>query len=253
MRFRLGITPSFTIDAGRPNARWRAVERGLKGLIRASRRVEPGSVADLEVDAAEGALLGMISKASAIFFPGRRGRGCRAYAACRSYSSADRGVPATANIAPARSCSKSATPATDSWGIRHLQSGIATFQRPKLRFTPSVVRQAAPDDTNLPRFLTFRGDRRHGGYCGARRQPRIHRSQGLDSALRDGSAILTPTFRCSGTSSIFLTSRFGTRRLTMKTIGDAVMAAFETPVDAVPAAFDMREAVDQLNRDRPPV
>jgi class 3 adenylate cyclase len=36
-----------------------------------------------------------------------------------------------------------------------------------------------------------------------------------------------------------------------KTIGDAVMAAFETPVDAVRAAFDMREAVDQLNRDRP--
>jgi class 3 adenylate cyclase len=36
-----------------------------------------------------------------------------------------------------------------------------------------------------------------------------------------------------------------------KTIGDAVMAAFETPADAVRAAFDMREAVDQLNRDRP--
>jgi class 3 adenylate cyclase len=29
------------------------------------------------------------------------------------------------------------------------------------------------------------------------------------------------------------------------TIGDAVMAAFETPADAVRAAFDMREAVDQ--------
>ena len=36
-----------------------------------------------------------------------------------------------------------------------------------------------------------------------------------------------------------------------KTIGDAVMAAFETPADAVRAAFDMREAADQLNRDRP--
>ena len=36
-----------------------------------------------------------------------------------------------------------------------------------------------------------------------------------------------------------------------KTIGDAVMAAFETPADAVRAAFGMREAVDQLNRDRP--
>ncbi|HXE23340.1 MAG TPA: DUF5939 domain-containing protein [Roseiarcus sp.] len=36
-----------------------------------------------------------------------------------------------------------------------------------------------------------------------------------------------------------------------KTIGDAVMAAFPTPVDAVAAALDMREAAEELNRDRP--
>jgi class 3 adenylate cyclase len=36
-----------------------------------------------------------------------------------------------------------------------------------------------------------------------------------------------------------------------KTIGDAVMAAFSTSADAVRAALDMREAVDQLNQDRP--
>jgi class 3 adenylate cyclase len=36
-----------------------------------------------------------------------------------------------------------------------------------------------------------------------------------------------------------------------KTIGDAVMAAFLTPADAVAAAFEMRQAVEQLNRDRP--
>ena len=36
-----------------------------------------------------------------------------------------------------------------------------------------------------------------------------------------------------------------------KTIGDAVMAAFSTAADAVQVALDMREAVDQLNRDRP--
>ncbi len=35
-----------------------------------------------------------------------------------------------------------------------------------------------------------------------------------------------------------------------KTIGDAVMAAFLTPGDAVRAALEMREAVEQLNRDR---
>ena len=36
-----------------------------------------------------------------------------------------------------------------------------------------------------------------------------------------------------------------------KTIGDAVMAAFPTPADAVRAALEMREAVEDLNRDRP--
>ncbi len=36
-----------------------------------------------------------------------------------------------------------------------------------------------------------------------------------------------------------------------KTIGDAVMAAFSTPLDAVRAAVEMREAVEDLNRDRP--
>jgi class 3 adenylate cyclase len=36
-----------------------------------------------------------------------------------------------------------------------------------------------------------------------------------------------------------------------KTIGDAVMAAFLSPANAVEAAIEMREAVEQLNRDRP--
>jgi class 3 adenylate cyclase len=36
-----------------------------------------------------------------------------------------------------------------------------------------------------------------------------------------------------------------------KTIGDAVMAAFLTPADALKAALEMRESIEQLNRDRP--
>jgi class 3 adenylate cyclase len=35
-----------------------------------------------------------------------------------------------------------------------------------------------------------------------------------------------------------------------KTIGDAVMAAFLTPADAVQAALEMRDVIEQLNRDR---
>ncbi len=35
-----------------------------------------------------------------------------------------------------------------------------------------------------------------------------------------------------------------------KTIGDAVMAAFLDPADAVRAALEMREAIEHLNRDR---
>ncbi len=36
-----------------------------------------------------------------------------------------------------------------------------------------------------------------------------------------------------------------------KTIGDAVMAAFLTPADAMRAALEMRQSVEQMNRDRP--
>lgn len=36
-----------------------------------------------------------------------------------------------------------------------------------------------------------------------------------------------------------------------KRIGDTVMAAFLTPGDAVQAALEMRNAVEQLNNDRP--
>ena len=36
-----------------------------------------------------------------------------------------------------------------------------------------------------------------------------------------------------------------------KTIGDAVMAAFVSPADALKAALEMRESIEQLNRDRP--
>ena len=36
-----------------------------------------------------------------------------------------------------------------------------------------------------------------------------------------------------------------------KTIGDAVMAAFPTPLDAVTAALEMRDAAEELNRGRP--
>ncbi len=35
-----------------------------------------------------------------------------------------------------------------------------------------------------------------------------------------------------------------------KTIGDAVMAAFLDPADAVRASLEMREAIERLNRDR---
>ena len=35
-----------------------------------------------------------------------------------------------------------------------------------------------------------------------------------------------------------------------KTIGDAVMAAFLNPADAVGAALEMRDAIERLNRDR---
>jgi hypothetical protein len=56
-RLRVKMTPGGVLPDGVP------LSESIKGLMRALERIEPGSAADLEVDAAEGGLLALISRA----------------------------------------------------------------------------------------------------------------------------------------------------------------------------------------------
>jgi Adenylate and Guanylate cyclase catalytic domain len=131
-----------------------------------------------------------------------------------------------------------------------LQLPAATFQRPKLRFMPSL------SGKRLLMTQTFR-DFFRSEVIGA--------TEGI--ALLDVTLVFTDL---KGSTALYerigdLNAYIQVQRhfqhlldvtvrhngAVIKTIGDAVMAAFLTSADAVQAALEMREAVDQLNRDRP--
>ena len=76
--FSYKLTPDGAMPDGVP---W---SETAKGLVRALTRIEPGSVASLEIDAAEGALLGQDFDRDAQFFPGRKGGGCNATPMCHT-------------------------------------------------------------------------------------------------------------------------------------------------------------------------
>ena len=220
-----------------------------KGLVRVLTRIEPGSTANLEVDAAEGALLGQDFESDAqFFFPVATGTG-----ATPSHLPVilDRGkcVAATANLAPGKVVFevRNAGKLPVVFGI--LQLPMATFLRPNLHFGPSL------SGKRLLTTQTFRD---------------IFRSEVISAT--EGIAVLDVTLvftDLKGSTALYerigdLNAYIQVQRhfqhlldatvrhngAVTKTIGDAVMAAFLTSADAVQAALDMREAVDQLNRDR---
>ena len=242
--FSYKITPGGIMPDGVP---WR---EAAKGLVRALTRIEPGATAHLEVDAAEGGLLGQDFESDAqFFFPVAREAGVTPP---HLPVILDRGtcVAAAANIAPGKVVFdvRNAGPLPVVFGI--LQLPAATFQRPKLHFTPSL------SGKRLLMTQTFRD---------------VFRSEVISAT--EGIAVLDVTLvftDLKGSTALYerigdLNAYIQVQRhfqhlldatvrhngAVTKTIGDAVMAAFLTSADAVQAALDMREAVDQLNRDRP--
>jgi len=157
---------------------------------------------------------------------------------------------AAANIAPGKVVFevRNAGKLPAVFGI--LQLPMATFQRPTLHFTPSL------SGKRLLMTQTFRD---------------FFRSEVISAT--EGIAVLDVTLvftDLKGSTALYerigdLNAYIQVQRhfqhlldatvrhngAVTKTIGDAVMAAFLTSADAVQAALDMREAVDQLNRDRP--
>ncbi|WP_407176623.1 DUF5939 domain-containing protein [Bradyrhizobium sp. STM 3562] len=241
--FNYKMTPGGVMPDGVP---W---SEAAKGLVKALTRIEPGSAANLEVDAAEGALLGQDFDSDAQFlFPVARGAAVPPHEPV--ILDCGKCVAATADIAPGKVVFevRNAGELPAVFGI--LQLPTATFQRPKLHFAPSL------SGKRLLMTQTFRD---------------FFRSEVISAT--EGIAVLDVTLvftDLKGSTALYerigdLNAYIQVQRhfqhlldatvrhngAVTKTIGDAVMAAFSTSADAVQAALDMREAVDQLNRDRP--
>jgi len=225
-----------------------------KGLVRALTRIEPGSAANLEVDATEGALLGQDFESDAqFFFPVASGAGVtppQTPPHVPVMLDGGKCVAAAADIAPGKVVFEVRNTGKLPVVFGILQLPMTTFQRPKLRFAPSL------SGKRLLMTQTFRD---------------FFRSEVISAT--EGIAVLDVTLvftDLKGSTALYerigdLNAYIQVQRhfqhlldatvrhngAVTKTIGDAVMAAFVTSADAVRAALDMREAVDQLNRDRP--
>jgi class 3 adenylate cyclase len=221
-----------------------------KGLVRELTRIEPGSVANIEVDATEGALFGQDfdSDAQCLFPVVREGGATPA----RVPVVLDSGkcVFTAQNIAPGKIVieARNAGPLPVVFGILQLPPGAP--QRPPLRFVPSL------SGKRLLMTQTFR-DFFRSEVIGATEGIAVLDVTLVFTDLKGSTALyerigdLNAYIQVQRHFQHLLDATVAHNGAVTKTIGDAVMAAFSNSADAVQAALDMREAVDQLNRDRP--
>jgi len=221
-----------------------------KALVKVLTRIEPGSAANLEVDATEGALFGQDFGSDAHFFyPVATGAGGTP-PQVRVTLDSGKCVAATASIAPGKVVFevRNAGKLPLVFGI--LQLPTASFQRPKLHFTPSL------SGKRLLMTQTFR-DFFRSEVIGATEGIAVLDVTLVFTDLKGSTAFyerigdLNAYIQVQRHFQHLLDATVRHNGAVTKTIGDAVMAAFLTSADAVQAALDMREAVDQLNRDRP--
>jgi class 3 adenylate cyclase len=240
--FAYKLTPGGVMPDGVP---W---SEASKSLIRATSRIPPATATDLDVDAAEGGLLGLDMESDAQFVFAVAGKAVEAPCRIPIILKAGKSVPDAASIAPGKVVFeiRNASERPAVFGIFQLPT--ATFQRPKLHFTPFL------SGKRLLMTQTFRD---------FFRSEVIRATEGI--AVRDVTLLFTDL---KGSTALY--ERIGDLNAYMKvqrhfehlvdvtvrhqgavikTIGDAVMAAFLTPTDAVRAALEMRKAVEQLNRD----
>lgn len=242
--FHYKLTPDGLMPDGVP---W---SETAKALVRQLTRIEPGSMARLEFDATEGALFGQDFDSDAqCFFPvvGEGG-------------STPPHLPVTldsgkceftiANIVPGKVAFevRNTGPLPVVFGILQLPPG--TPQRPALRFVPSL------SGKRLLMTQTFR-DFFRSEVIGATEGIAVLDVTLVFTDLKGSTALYE---RIGDLNAYIQVQRHFQHLLDVtvrhngavtKTIGDAVMAAFLTSADAVQAAIEMREAVDELNRDRP--
>ncbi|HTO63645.1 MAG TPA: DUF5939 domain-containing protein [Bradyrhizobium sp.] len=242
--FHYKLTPGGLLPDGVP---W---SEAAKTLVRVLTRIEPDSVVNFEVDAVEGALLGQDFESDAqFFFPVASGAGVTPSHVPVMLDSG-KCVAATADIAPGKVVFevRNAGKLPVVFGILQLPS--ATAQRPALNFIPCL------SGKRLLMTQTFR-DFFRSEVIGATEGIAVLDVTLVFTDLKGSTALYE---RIGDLNAYIQVQRHFQHLLDVtvrhngavtKTIGDAVMAAFSTSADAVRAALEMREAVDQLNRDRP--
>ena len=222
----------------------------IKSCIRALTWLEPGATVELEVDAVEGILLGFDMESDAHFNFVVGGEAASAPRRVPITFGVNTCTPDAGSIAPGRVVFEVHNATADRravFGVLQLPPGMPP--RGMLRFTPFL------SGKRLLMTQTFRD---------FFRSEVIRATEGL--AVRDITVLFTDL---KGSTALYdrigdLNAYVQVQRhfeqlvdvtvrhqgAVTKTIGDAVMAAFLTPVDAVRAALEMREAVEQLNKDR---
>jgi class 3 adenylate cyclase len=241
--FHYKMTPGGVMPDGVP---W--IE-ATKGLMRAVIRIEPGSTANLEVDAAEGGLLGQDFESDAHFFsPVATGSDVTPHVPV--ILDGGKCVAGPANIAPGKVVFEVRNPGKLPAVFGILQIPAATFQRPTLHFAPAL------SGKRLLMTQTFR-DFFRSEVIGATEGIAVLDVTLVFTDLKGSTALyerigdLNAYIQVQRHFQHLLDATVRHHGAVTKTIGDAVMAAFSTSADAVRAALDMREAVDQLNQDRP--
>jgi class 3 adenylate cyclase len=242
--FSYKLTPDGIMPDGVP---W---SETAKGLVRVLTRIEPGAAASLEVDATEGALFGQDFDSDAqCLFPVVSEGGVTPPHLPVILDGGKCTFP-TANLAPGKVVLdvRNAGKLPVVFGILQLPPGA--FQRPALHFTPSL------SGKRLLMTQTFR-DFFRSEVIGATEGIAVQDVTLVFTDLKGSTALYE---RIGDLNAYIQVQRHFQHLLDVtvrhngavtKTIGDAVMAAFSTSADAVQAALEMREAVDQLNRDRP--
>ena len=220
-----------------------------KSLVWVLTRIEPGSVARLEVDATEGAIFGQDFDSDAqLLFPSVSEGGAKPPHVPGTLDSGKCTFAAT-DLAPGKVVFEveNAGKLPVVFGLLQLPPGAG--QRPALRFIPSL------SGKRLLMTQTFR-DFFRSEVIGATEGIAVLDVTLVFTDLKGSTALYE---RIGDLNAYIQVQRHFQHLLDVtvrhngavtKTIGDAVMAAFSTSADAVQAAIEMREAVDQLNRDR---
>lgn len=222
----------------------------IKSSLRAIARLAPQAAVELTVDTKESLLIGFDMMSDANFAFPVSGEAAAATQRIPVVVNAGKCSPAEGTLAPGKAVfevqNRSDRPAL--FGILEFPLGLAP--RDALRFAPFL------SGARLLASQTFRD---------FFRSEVIRATEGI--SVRDVTLLFTDL---KGSTALY--ERIGDlnayvqvqrhfeqlqdvtvrhRGAVTKTIGDAVMAAFLAPADAVAAAIEMRDAIEQLNRDRP--